>query len=123
MSIALPAFSSPQDGASAAPSGRKVVPATAMVCTKMVSPYFPPQAQAKGAQTVVLQVVVRSTGAVNPIHLVSGSPALEAEAMNAVRLWRFLPYKDNGQAIDVVTNVKVDFIPGKMGGMESRPER
>lgn len=71
---------------------------------------------------MILQIVVRSTGAVNPIHIVSGTPALEAEAMNAVRLWRYRPYLENGQAIDVVTNVKVNFVPGILGGMESHPE-
>ena len=89
----------------------------------MVSPHFPLQEQAHGAQTVVLQVVVRHTGAVNPIHIVSGNPALEAEAMDAVRLWRYRPYMADGQPIDVMTNVRVDFIPGKQSGLVSHPGR
>lgn len=123
--IAVPAFSSPflQDGAALAPAGRRVVPAATMAssCLTMVSPHFPLQEQANGAQTVVLQVVVRHTGAVNPIHIVSGNPALEAEAMNAVRLWRYRPYMADGQPIDVMTNVRVDFIPGKQSGLVSHP--
>jgi protein TonB len=87
----------------------------------MVSPHFPLQAQAQGGQVVVLQVVVRHTGAVNPIHIVSGKPSLEAEAMDAVRLWRYRPYVEDGQPIDVMTNVKVDFVPGKQAGMVSHP--
>jgi periplasmic protein TonB len=125
--IAVPAFSSPflQDGAASAPAGRRVVPAAAMAsfCLTMVSPHFPLQEQAQGAQTVVLQVVVRHTGAVNPIHIVSGNPALEAEAMSAVRLWRYRPYMVDGQPIDVMTNVRVDFIPGKQSGLVSHPGR
>lgn len=92
-------------------------------CLTMVSPRFPLQAQARGAQVVVLQVVVRHTGAVNPIHIVSGDSSLEAEAMDAVRLWRFRPYMADGQPIDVMTNVRVDFIPGKQGGLVSHPGR
>jgi periplasmic protein TonB len=87
----------------------------------MVSPHFPVQKQAQGGQVVVLQVVVRHTGAVNPIHIVSGNPSLESEAMDAVRLWRYRPYVEDGQPIDVMTNVKVDFVPGKQAGMVSHP--
>ena len=90
-------------------------------CLTMVSPRFPLEAQAHGAQTVVLKVVVRHTGAVNPILIVSGDPSLEAEAMDAVRLWRYRPYTVDGQPIDVMTNVRVDFIPGKQGGLVSHP--
>jgi TonB family protein len=124
--ITVPALSSPvlQDGAaSSAPAGRRIVPASAMAssCLTMVSPHFPPQAQAHGAQTVVLKVVVRHTGAVNPIHIVSGNSSLEPEAMDAVRLWRYRPYMADGQPIDVMTTVRVDFIPGKQGGLVSHP--
>jgi periplasmic protein TonB len=123
--IATPAFSSGllQDGAGSAPAGRKVVPASAMTgsCLTMVSPRFPLEAQAQGTQVVVLQVVVRQTGAVNPIHMVSGNPSLEMEAMDAVRLWRYRPYTEDGQPIDVMTNVRVEFIPGKQGGLVSHP--
>jgi periplasmic protein TonB len=126
--ITVPALSSPiylQDGTASAPAGRRIVPAATMAsfCLTMVSPRFPLQAQAQGAQTVVLQVVVRHTGVVNPIHIVSGNPALEAEAMNAVRLWRYRPYLVDGQPIDVMTNVRVDFIPGKLSGLVSHPGR
>jgi TonB family protein len=123
--IMVPAFSSPlpQDGAAAAPAGRKIVPASTMAsfCLTMVSPNFPMQAQAQGAQVVILKVVVRHTGAVNPIHIVSGNPSLEPEAMDAVRLWRYRPYTADGQPIDVMTTVRVDFIPGKLGGLVSHP--
>ena len=123
--ITVPALSSPvlQNGAASAPAGRKVVPASTMAssCLTMVSPRFPLQAQAQGAQAVVLKVVVRHTGAVNPIHIVSGNPSLEPEAMDAVRLWRYRPYMSDGQPIDVMTTVRVDFIPGKQGGLVSHP--
>ena len=123
--ITLPAFSSPilQDGAASAPTGRKIVSASTMAssCLTMVSPHFPLQEQAHGAQTVVLKVVIRHTGAVNPIHIVSGDSSLESEAMDAVRLWRYRPYMVEGQPIDVMTTVRVEFIPGKQGGLVSHP--
>lgn len=125
--ITVPALSSPvlQDGAASAPAGRKVVPASTMAssCLTMVSPRFPLQAQAHGAQSIVLKVVIRHTGAVNPLHIVSGDSSLESEAMDAVRLWRYRPYMANGQPIDVMTTVRVDFIPGKLAGLVSHPGR
>jgi protein TonB len=125
--ITVPALSSPvfQDGTALAPAGRKIVPEATMAssCLTMVSPRFPLQAQAQGAQAVVLKVVIRHTGAVNPIHIVSGNPSLEPEAMDAVRLWRYRPYLANGQPIDVITTVRVAFIPGKQGGLVSHPAR
>jgi protein TonB len=90
-------------------------------CLTKVSPRFPVEAQARGGQVAVLQVVVRHTGAVNPIRIVSGDPSLESAAMDAVRLWRYRPYMANGQPIDVMTNVRVEFIPGKQGGLVSHP--
>jgi len=125
--VAIPALASPilQDGAVSAPAGRRVVPERVMAssCLTKVSPRFPVQAQARGGQVVVLQVVVRHTGAVNPIHIVSGDPSLEAEAMDAVRLWRYRPYMSDGQPIDVMTNVRVEFVPGRQGGLVSHPAR
>lgn len=114
-----------QDDASggAAPAGKETVPESTMAsyCIKQVSPNFPPQAQTKGAQLVVLQVTVRSNGTVHPIRIVSGNASLEPEAMDAVRLWRYRPYMQDGQPIDVMTNVRVDFVPGKLGGLVSHP--
>lgn len=71
----------------------------------------------------MLQVVVRRTGAVNPVRLVSGKASLESDAMDAVRLWHYRPYVEGGQPIDVVTNVRVDFVPGRQGGLVSHPGR
>jgi TonB family protein len=123
--ITIPGLASPvlQDGAVSAPSGRRVVPERVMAssCLTKVSPRFPVEAQARGGQVAVLQVVVRHTGAVNPIRIVSGDPSLESAAMDAVRLWRYRPYMANGQPIDVMTNVRVEFVPGKQGGLVSHP--
>jgi protein TonB len=91
-------------------------------CITMVSPNYP---QAAGdlskASFVVVRVVVSRSGTVSPVRAISGPPSLEAEAMNAVRLWRYKPYIREGEPLDVTTDVRVDFTPGKPGGIVSHP--
>jgi protein TonB len=87
-------------------------------CLTMVSP------QNTGSEVlsaVVVRVVVSASGKVVPVRVVSGAPALEAEAMNAVRLWRYRPFVRDGVPVDVMTDVRVIFEPGKPGGMVSHP--
>jgi protein TonB len=87
-------------------------------CLTMVSP------QNTGAEVlsaVVVRVVVSVSGKVVPVRVVSGAPALQAEAMNAVRLWRYRPFVRDGVPVDVMTDVRVIFEPGKPGGMVSHP--
>jgi protein TonB len=87
-------------------------------CITMVSPQ---NAGAEALSTVVVRVVVSASGKVVPVSVVSGAPALEAEAMNAVRLWRYRPFVRDGAPVDVMTDVRVIFEPGKPGGMVSHP--
>lgn len=88
-------------------------------CITMVSP------QNTGVQTlsaVEVRVLISATGKVVPVRIVSGAPALQAEAMNAVRLWQYRPYLREGVPVEVITDVKVVFEPGKPGGMVSHPK-
>lgn len=112
-----------QQGNSAAPIGRRTVAAAAMQgrCLTMVSPNYPPALQLHGSQLVELQVVILSNGSVNPVRRVEGPSTLEASAMDAVRLWKYRPYEQDGEAVDVVTTVKVPFTPGKAGGLITHP--
>lgn len=89
-------------------------------CLTIVSPQ---SAGTEVASTVVVRVVVSASGKVIPVRVISGAPALEAEAMNAVRLWRYRPFLRDETPIDVLTDVKVTFEPGKPGGLISHPNR
>jgi len=89
-------------------------------CITMVSPQ---SAGTEVSSTVVVRVVVTAAGKVVPLRVISGAAAQEAEAMNAVRLWRYRPFVRDDSAIDVVTEVKVMFEPGKPGGLVSHPNR
>jgi len=66
--------------------------------------------------TVVLDAVVSADGSITEVRYRSGPVALANAAMDAVRWWRYEPYRINGQAAAVATTVAVDFhsaIPAK----------
>jgi len=93
------------------------------LCTKMVSPNYPPGFSAERSAVIVLRVTIQKTGNVVPISAVSGPHELEPAAMAAVRLWRYKPYVKNGEAVEVVTEIPVEFSPGRPGGMITHPAK
>jgi protein TonB len=117
------AFAGAQETGAGAPLGKLNVPAQVMAghCVTMVSPNYPPIDDPK-ATAVVVRVVIWKSGDVSPMHAVSGPPALQAEAMNAVRHWHYKPYVQDGEPLDVTTEIKVAFDPQKPGGMVSHPK-
>ncbi len=115
-----------QESGAGAPLGKLNVPSKVMDghCITMVSPNFPQTANgAPKASTVLVRVVIWKSGNVTPMRIVSGDPTLETEAMNAVRLWRYKPYAREGEAVDVTTDIRVDFDPAKPGGVVTHPNR
>jgi TonB family protein len=77
---------------------------------KRVSPVYPPLArQARIQGTVILKVQITKSGDVANIQLVSGHPMLAPAAIEAVKQWKYDPYLLNGDPIEVLTNVAVNF--------------
>jgi TonB family protein len=113
-----------QDSDGAAPTDRLTVPEEVMAsrCITMVSPNYPrASAGPVTPSTVVVRVVVTQSGKVSPVRVLSGEPALQAEAMNAVRLWRYRPFVRDGAPVDVTTEVRVVFQAERLGGVVSHP--
>ena len=78
-----------------------------------VPPAYPPIAKAaRVSGTVVLQVTITKTGNVQDLHVVSGPPMLRQSAIDAVRTWRYKPYKLDNKPIDVETTINVVFSLG-----------
>jgi TonB family protein len=114
-----------QESGAGAPLGKLNVPAETMTrqCITMVSPSYPQSMMGDAkSYNVVVRVVVWKSGNVSPMRVVSGPPSLQDAAMNAVRLWRYRPYSRDGEPIDVTTEVKVNFVPGKSGGIVTHPD-
>jgi TonB family protein len=77
-----------------------------------VAPVYPEAARAGKLQgAVLLDVEIGEDGSVTKIAPISGDPIFLQPAMDAVRWWRFQPYRLNGAAEAVKTTVSVEFQP------------
>jgi TonB family protein len=82
---------------------------SAQIVTK-VAPAYPPLArQARIQGAVVLKVQISKSGDVQNLQLVSGHPMLAPSAIEAVKQWKYKPFLLNGEAVEVETNVSVNF--------------
>jgi len=90
------------------------VPADVMqkLVTHRVDPEYPAAARpAKLQGVIVLDVVIGRDGSVLVMHALNGPGILAQSAMDALRWWRFEPYRVDGQAVVVETTVAVEFKP------------
>jgi TonB family protein len=78
------------------------------------SPEYPAKlGKNQPAEQVVVQVRIRSTGAVvDPKVIRVNEPALGDAALEAVRDWRFLPRIKDGHPVESVANVPLEFPKG-----------
>ena len=75
-----------------------------------VLPEYPAQARSLRLEgPVVLEAMVMEDGSVHDIKLVSGHPTLARAALDAVRQWRYQPYRLNGKPVAMRTEIRVTF--------------
>jgi protein TonB len=78
---------------------------------RKVQPIYPAAAWSMRLQgPVVLQAVIDEVGKVRDVRTVSGNELLARAAMDAVRQWRYQPYRLNGQPVKMPTQITVNFI-------------
>ena len=71
---------------------------------------YPPLGQHMRVQgSVVLQAVVGADGTIQDLRVVSGPAILAGAAQQAVRQWRFKPYLQNGQPVETLARITVNF--------------
>ena len=103
----------PPDTRSGPPSRIRVggnVQATKLV--HRVNPVYPERAQAQGIQgTVLLEAVILKDGTLGALRVLNklADPDLVDAASEAVKNWRYEPTLLNGQPIEVVTTITVNF--------------
>jgi len=104
----LPAITEPQPGA---PTRIKI--GGAVQQAKLISqphPIYPPDAKQARIQGVVkMSAIIGKDGTVQKIELISGHPLLAPAAMEAVQQWRYQTTLLNGQPVEVVTQIDVNF--------------
>jgi TonB family protein len=77
---------------------------------RKVQPTYPAQARSTRLQgQVVLQAVIDEVGEVRNLRTVSGDAILARAAIDAVRQWRYQPYRLNGQPVKMPTEITVNF--------------
>ena len=77
---------------------------------RRVEPQYPESARRQNIQgPVTLSAVVDEDGSVRSVTVLSGDSALAPAALEAVRQWRFKPYRVNGRATEFATRITVNF--------------
>jgi protein TonB len=77
---------------------------------QQVKPVYPPLAkQARIQGVVVLEAIIGKDGAVSEVKVITGHPLLQQAAIDAVSQWKYKPTLLNGEPVEVVTTVTVNF--------------
>jgi protein TonB len=77
---------------------------------RKVTPVYPPLAkQARVQGTVRFTAVISKDGTIQQLSMVSGHPLLVQAAQDAVKQWLYKPTLLNGEPVEVVTQIDVNF--------------
>ncbi|MDQ2899575.1 MAG: energy transducer TonB [Acidobacteriota bacterium] len=78
-----------------------------------VKPAYPPLARAaRISGTVRIRAVIGKDGTIRDLQLISGPPLLVEAALNAVKQWVYKPTLLNGEPVEVITQIDVNYILG-----------
>lgn len=81
---------------------------------KKVIPEYPPLAKTARVSGIVHLIgAIAKDGTVQNLQLISGHPVLARAAMEAVRQWIFQPTLLNGQPVEVIAPIDVNFTLGQ----------
>ncbi|MBZ5552911.1 MAG: TonB family protein [Acidobacteriia bacterium] len=73
-------------------------------------PAYPPLAKSARIQgSVVLEAVISKQGTVENLTVIQGHPLLVQSALDAVKQWRYRPTLLNGEPVEVITTITVNF--------------
>ena len=73
-------------------------------------PEYPPLAKMARIQgTVRLEAIISKDGTIQDLKMISGHPLLVKSAIEAVSRWRYQPTLLNGEPVEVVTEIDVNF--------------
>jgi protein TonB len=75
-----------------------------------VAPSYPAEARKARLQGIIaLDIVVGRDGSVVSMRPLNGPDVLARAALDALRWWKFEPYRVNGEPVAVETTVAVEF--------------
>jgi protein TonB len=77
---------------------------------RRVQPVYPHSAlQMRIAGSVQLQAVIDKAGNIASVKVLSGDPILSKSAVDAVKQWKYKPYLLDGEAVEIQTQITVNF--------------
>jgi TonB family protein len=77
---------------------------------KKVAPIYPPVAKETHLEGMVrLEAIISKDGSVTISKVISGNPILAVSALDAVEQWKYQPTLLNGEAVEVVTQIDVNY--------------
>ena len=77
---------------------------------KKITPVYPPLAKSARVQgTVRFTAIIGKDGTIQNLQMVSGHPLLVPAATEAVKQWVYRPTMLNGEAVEVITQIDVNF--------------
>lgn len=75
-----------------------------------VEPAYPPEAREQGLQGIIaVDLVVGPDGSVRSVKALNGPDVLARAATDALRWWKFQPYREKGDPVPVESTVAVEF--------------
>jgi TonB family protein len=75
-----------------------------------VDPIYPAEARKDNLQGIIaLDIFVSQDGSVVGMRALNGPDVLSKAAMDALRWWKFSPYRVNGEPVEIETTVAVEF--------------
>jgi len=81
------------------------------VILKQVTPTYPAEARTKGIQGMVrIYVRVDKDGVPQKLRVISERPELVRPSLDALKQWRYKPYKLNGKTVPFETSVDINFV-------------
>ncbi|HYC91209.1 MAG TPA: TonB family protein [Thermoanaerobaculia bacterium] len=127
--LALAALASFAQTADPGPPYRVGGDVKAPVVIQRVDPVYPPEAKEKRiAGIVIVEAVIDRNGNVGDVKVLKSLPfGLDQAAADAVKQWKFRPGTRNGEPVDVIFNLtvnfKVDGAPVEGGVLHAPPQR
>lgn len=112
-------FLSPADEAALTPPAEAVSPPQVITLDEKTAklqllektvPVYPPIAKAaRVSGDVVLSIQIQTDGSVEHLRVVSGPPMLIQATLDGVKKWKYRPFTQNGEPVEVNTTVTVPF--------------
>ncbi len=111
--IAIPPLPAPVAGPKTQTPSAPVRVGGGVQSAKLMSgpkPAYPPLARTTRTQgTVRIQALIGRDGVIRNLQVVSGPPLLISAAIEAVQQWRYQPTLLNGEPVEVITEIDINF--------------